>query len=126
MTGKILIIDDSASVRRQVSTILTSEGFEIIEAADGIEGSAHIRSDVDLALVLCDINMPRLNGLDMLESVSAEISKKAIPVVMLTTEGEPEAMTRARRAGARGWIIKPFKDQLLVGAVKKLTAEPAR
>lgn len=126
MTGKILIIDDSASVRRQVSTILTSEGFEIIEAADGIEGSAHIRSDVDLALVLCDINMPRLNGLDMLESVSSEISKKAIPVVMLTTEGEPEAMTRARRAGARGWIIKPFKDQLLVGAVKKLTAEPAR
>jgi two-component system chemotaxis response regulator CheY len=126
MTGKILIIDDSASVRRQVSTILTSEGFEIIEAADGIEGSAHIRSDVNLALVLCDINMPRLNGLDMLESVSAEISKKAIPVVMLTTEGEPEAMTRARRAGARGWIIKPFKDQLLVGAVKKLTAEPAR
>lgn len=126
MTGKILIIDDSASVRRQVSTILVSEGFEIIEAADGIEGSAHIRSNTPLALVLCDINMPRLNGLDMLESVSDEISKKAIPVVMLTTEGEPEAMTRARRAGARGWIIKPFKDQLLVGAVKKLTAEPAR
>lgn len=126
MSAKILIIDDSASVRRQVSTILSSEGFEIIEAADGIEGSSQIRSNADLALVLCDINMPRLNGLDMLESLSEEISKNAIPVVMLTTEGEPEAMSRARRAGARGWIIKPFKDQLLVGAVKKLTAEPAR
>lgn len=121
MTSKILIIDDSASVRRQVSTILSTEGFDIIEAADGIEGSAQIRANDDLALVLCDINMPRLNGLDMLESLSEEITKKALPVVMLTTEGEPESMNRARKAGARGWIIKPFKDQLLVGAVKKLT-----
>ncbi|MFZ5889678.1 MAG: response regulator [Myxococcota bacterium] len=126
MAAKILIIDDSASVRRQVSTILTTEGFDIIEAADGIEGSAQIRENSDIALVLCDINMPRLNGLDMLESLSDVISKKALPVVMLTTEGEPEAMTRARRAGARGWIIKPFKDQLLVGAVRKLTEAAGR
>ncbi|HET9934422.1 MAG TPA: response regulator [Polyangiaceae bacterium] len=125
MAAKILIIDDSASVRRQVSSILSSEGFDIIEAADGIEGSAQIKANNDLALVLCDINMPRLNGLDMLESLTEEIAKHAIPVVMLTTEGEPESMTRARKAGARGWIIKPFKDQLLVGAVKKLTGVEA-
>jgi two-component system, chemotaxis family, chemotaxis protein CheY len=125
MPAKILIIDDSASVRRQVSNILRTEGFDIIEAADGIEGSEQIRSNSDLALVLCDINMPRLNGLDMLESLSEEITKYAIPIVMLTTEGEPAAMTRARRAGARGWIIKPFKEQLLLGAVRKLT-EAAR
>jgi len=121
MAAKVLIIDDSASVRRQVSSILKTEGFDIIEAADGIEGSEQIRTNTDLALVLCDINMPRLNGLDMLESLSEEITKKSIPVVMLTTEGEPESMSRARKAGARGWIIKPFKEQLLVGAVKKLT-----
>ncbi|MGC4087077.1 MAG: response regulator [Polyangiaceae bacterium] len=122
MAAKILVIDDSASVRRQVSSILGPEGFDIVEAADGIEGSEQIRKLEDLALVLCDINMPRLNGLDMLESLSEEIAKKSLPVVMLTTEGEPAAMSRARQAGARGWIIKPFKEQLLVGAVKKLTA----
>lgn len=121
MARKVLIIDDSASVRRQVSTVLTQAGFEMLEAVDGVDGAAQIRSNEDLALVLCDINMPKLNGLDMLESLTEEIARKALPVVMLTTEGEPAAMARAKKAGVKGWIVKPFKEPLLVGAVKKLT-----
>jgi two-component system chemotaxis response regulator CheY len=121
MNRKVLIIDDSASIRRQVSTVLSQAGFEMLEAVDGIDGAAQIRSNADLALVLCDINMPKLNGLDMLESLTDEIAQKALPVVMLTTEGEPAAMARAKKAGVKGWIVKPFKEPLLIGAVKKLT-----
>ncbi|HEY8942944.1 MAG TPA: response regulator, partial [Polyangiaceae bacterium] len=93
----------------------------VLEAADGIDGADCIRGRSDLSLVLCDVNMPRLNGLEMLESVGEEISAKSLPVVMLTTEGEPQAILRAKKAGARAWIVKPFKEHLLVSAVKKLT-----
>ncbi|HWA76709.1 MAG TPA: response regulator [Polyangiaceae bacterium] len=121
MTRKVLIIDDSASVRRQVVTILSQAGFEMLEAVDGLDGAEQIRTTTDLALVICDINMPKLNGLDMLESLTDELAAKSLPVVMLTTEGEPAAMARAKKAGVKGWIVKPFKEPLLIGAVKKLT-----
>jgi two-component system, chemotaxis family, chemotaxis protein CheY len=121
MRKKVLIIDDSVSVRRQVSGVLAQAGFEVLEASDGLNGADQIRAQSDLALVICDVNMPKLNGLDMLESLKDEIAGRALPVVMLTTEGQPDAMARAKRSGARGWIVKPFKEHLLVGAVKKLT-----
>jgi two-component system chemotaxis response regulator CheY len=121
MRKKVLIIDDSVSVRRQVSGVLAQAGFEVLEATDGLNGADQIRAQADLALVICDVNMPKLNGLDMLESLKDEIAVRALPVVMLTTEGQPDAMARAKRSGAKGWIVKPFKEHLLVGAVKKLT-----
>jgi two-component system chemotaxis response regulator CheY len=117
----VLIIDDSATVRRQVATVLGAAGYVMLEAVDGIEGAERIRSRQDLALVICDVNMPRMNGIDMLEGLTAEIERRRLPVVMLTTEGQPEAMARARKAGARGWFVKPFKENLLLGAVQKLT-----
>lgn len=118
----VLIIDDSASVRRRVATVLGAAGYVMLEAADGIEGGERIRSRQDLALVICDVNMPRMDGLDMLEGLKAEIEQRRLPVVMLTTEGQPEAMARAKKAGAKGWFVKPFKEGLLLGAVQKLTA----
>ena len=124
MTKKILIIDDSSSVRRQVAGALTTAGFEVLEAADGVDGAAQIRGQTDLALVICDVNMPRMNGLDMLDDVRGELASRSLPVVMLTTEGQPEAMARAKKSGAKGWIVKPFKEHLLLGAVRKLTASP--
>jgi two-component system chemotaxis response regulator CheY len=121
MRKKVLIIDDSASVRRQVSAVLVQAGFEVLEAMDGLDGAEQIRAETDLGLVICDVNMPQLNGLDMLESLKEEIALRGLPVVMLTTEGQPDAMARAKGLGAKGWIVKPFKEHLLVGAVKKLT-----
>ena len=121
MAKKILVIDDSASVRRQVSGVLCSAGFLVLEASDGLDGAERIRADADLALVICDVNMPRMNGLDMLESLKQEIAERRLSVVMLTTEGQPEAMARAKKSGAMGWIVKPFKEHLLLGAVQKLT-----
>lgn len=121
MPKKVLIIDDSSSVRRQLSVALGNAGFVVLEAADGVDGAEQIRAETDLALVICDVNMPRMSGLDMLERLQQEIAQRQLPVVMLTTEGQPEAMTRAKKWGAKGWIVKPFKEQLLLGAVQKLT-----
>jgi two-component system chemotaxis response regulator CheY len=122
MGKKILVVDDSATVRQQVGLALTQAGFDILEAVDGMDGVEKMNHANDIALVICDVNMPRMNGLEMLEKVSAERKGAMIPVVMLTTEGQPELVERAKRAGAKGWIVKPFKAELLVAAAKKLTA----
>lgn len=121
MSRTILIIDDSATVRQQVSGVLSQAGFDVLQAVDGVDGADQIRARADLALVICDVNMPKLNGLDMLESLKGEIAARSLPVVMLTTEGQAEAMGRAKQAGAKGWIVKPFRENLLVATAKKLT-----
>jgi len=118
---KILIVDDSSSIRQQVSAVLVGAGFSIIEAADGVEGAERIHDCLDLSLVICDVNMPRLGGLEMLDSIKDELKRRSLPVVMLTTEANAEAIAQAKRAGAKGWLVKPFKEQLLVAVAKKLT-----
>jgi len=119
---KVLIVDDSASVRQQVSLALIDAGFEVIEAVDGIDGVAKINGNTDLAAVVCDLNMPGINGIELLEQVREGGRNAALPILMLTTEGHPSLIHRAKQAGARGWMIKPFKTELLVATVRKLAA----
>jgi len=116
---RILIIDDSEAVRRQVAQTLGPAGYDVVEAADGVEGQAVIKS-AQPALVLCDLNMPRMGGMEML----AELARTPpLPLmVMLTTEAQPALIRRARELGAVGWIVKPFKADLLIAAVNKLTS----
>lgn len=123
MAGKkVLVVDDSATVRQQVSLALTPAGFEIIEAVDGVQGLKAIESSTDLALVICDVNMPHKNGIDMLTEAKAGGKNASLPIVMLTTEGQPALIKKAKEAGACGWIVKPFKADRLVAAAQKLTA----
>lgn len=122
MSKKILVVDDSVAVRQQVSMTLRQVGYEVVEAVDGQDGAEKIESISDIAMVICDVNMPRMNGLEMLETVKGGGKRAGLPVVMLTTEGQPSLIKRAKAAGAKGWIVKPFKAELLVAAVKKLTA----
>ncbi len=96
---------------------LTQAGFAVTEAVDGVDGLAHVAGS---AMVICDVNMPRMNGLEMLERLHADPKYAGIPVLMLTTEGQPSLVERAKKAGAKGWVIKPFKADLLVAAVKKI------
>ncbi|MDB4987887.1 MAG: response regulator [Myxococcaceae bacterium] len=117
---KVLIVDDSPTVRQQVSLALKQAGLEVVEATDGVEGLKAIASDRSIGLVVLDINMPNMNGLDMLEAVKADRQNAQLPVILLTSEGQPALMERGKRAGAKGWIVKPFKAELLVAAVKKL------
>ena len=122
MSHKILIVDDSATVRQQVGLALQQAGFETVEAVDGVQGLETVQADATIAAVICDVNMPRMNGLDMVRAVKAQGRFVDLPIVMLTTEGQPSLIREAREAGAKGWIIKPFKAVQLVAAIQKLTS----
>jgi len=117
---KILVVDDSDTVRQQVRQSLIPAGYDILEAVDGMDGLEKLRSNGDLAAVLCDVNMPRMSGLDMIASAHTE--GLLTPIIMLTSEGQPSLIRRAKESGARGWIVKPFKVDLLVAAVNKITS----
>ena len=116
----ILIIDDSPVVREQLSTTLAAAGYETVLAEDGVDGMAKLDGQRAISLILCDINMPRMNGLQVLDELARAGRLQAVPIIMLTTEGQPSLIERAKKAGAKGWIVKPFKAELLVAAVKKL------
>ena len=121
MGKKILVVDDSATVRQQVGMALSMGGFDMIDAVDGQDGLEKIQATADFALVICDVNMPRMNGLEMVEAVKNLGTRSALPIVMLTTEAHPELVERAKKAGVKAWIVKPFKADLLLAAAKKLT-----
>ncbi len=122
MSAKVLIVDDSLLVRQQVGRTLSAGGFTIIEAVDGVDAMAKLTASPDIKLIVCDVNMPRMNGIEFLESMKRESKGGGASVVMLTTEGQTELIQRAKALGARGWIVKPFKPDLLLAAAKKLTA----
>lgn len=115
------MVDDSETLRQQVRMALAPKGFDIVEATDGQDGLNQIRGGHDIALVLCDVNMPNMSGLDLLTRMREE--GLSTPVIMLTTEGQPSLVRQARDLGAKGWIVKPFKTDLLVAAVKRLTPQ---
>jgi two-component system, chemotaxis family, chemotaxis protein CheY len=122
MMPNILIVDDSLLVRRQVSAALKAIGYLMLEAVDGIDALAKLDANPDTRLIVCDVNMPRMNGIELLERLLARGS--AIPIVMLTTEGQPELIQRAKALGAKGWIVKPFKPEFLIATAKKLAPLP--
>jgi two-component system chemotaxis response regulator CheY len=120
MAARILIVDDSRTIRQQVGLTLGQAGYETIEAEDGVEGLAMIGSQTDIALVICDINMPNMNGIEMLTAVKADVRNAALPVLMLTTEARADLIQQAKRIGAKGWVVKPFKPDQLAAAVRKI------
>jgi two-component system chemotaxis response regulator CheY len=122
MGKKILVVDDSSTVRQQVRIALSQAGYTVVEAVDGMDGQSKIQANSDLAMVICDVNMPRMNGLQMLEAVHKSGSAAGVPIVMLTSEAQPALIRQAKANGAKGWIVKPFKAEMLVAAVKKLAA----
>lgn len=120
MAKKVMVVDDSRTVRQQLGVLLTEAGYEVIEASDGVDGAEKIGKTADLAMVICDVNMPRMDGIQMLSMLREDPKNANLSVLMLTTEGQPELIARAKAAGARGWIVKPFKPDMLLGAVRKL------
>ena len=120
---RVLVIDDSESMRLLVRQALSDSRYEIIEAQDGVEGLEKLESEVGLNIALCDVNMPRMGGLEL----AAEAQRRGLktPIIMLTTEGQASMIQRAREAGAKGWIVKPFKPDLLALAVNKIAITPA-
>jgi len=123
LSNKVIVIDDSHTARQQVSTTLNGVGYEVVEAVNGPDGLQKIADHPSASLVLCDINMPGMSGLEVLARLKAERRAEPLIVIMFTTEADPELVHRAKRSGAQGWIVKPFKPDLLIAAVRKLLGE---
>lgn len=119
MAKKILVVDDSAAIRQSVTFVLQQEGYETLEASDGAEGLASIKSN-PVDMVVSDVNMPNMDGITMVSKIREIASFKFIPIIILTTESQNSKMDEGKAAGATGWIVKPFTSEKLLAVVKKL------
>jgi two-component system chemotaxis response regulator CheY len=117
---KVLIVDDSLTVRQQVTAALSTAGFQVLEAENGLQALELLKT-VGFSLVICDVNMPEMGGLELLEEVRGAGLPGIPPIVMLTSEGRADLIDRAKKAGARGWLVKPLKADQLVAVARKLT-----
>jgi two-component system, chemotaxis family, chemotaxis protein CheY len=116
---RILSVDDSASVRQMVSFTLRKADYEVIEAVDGKDGLAKVSSG-KFDLIITDLNMPNVDGIQMISAVRKLPGYSFIPILMLTTESQAEKKDAGRKAGATGWIVKPFNADQLIAVVQKL------
>ena len=113
MSKRILMVDDSASVRQMMSFTLQSAGYEVIEAANG-EEALELYPESGASMLITDLNMPKMDGYGLIERVRRDPGSRFLPIIMLTTESEQGKKDQAKALGASGWITKPFRpDQLL-------------
>jgi two-component system chemotaxis response regulator CheY len=119
-TAMILVADDSPSMRQVLSGALTRAGYEVLEAGDGAEAIEQVRQGAHPDLALIDFNMPGLDGLDVVRALRNQVLTRFIPIVMVTTETRRERRTEARQAGATGWIVKPFRLDVVLDTVRRL------
>jgi two-component system chemotaxis response regulator CheY len=115
-----LAIDDSRTIRNLLRVSLEGAGFEFHSACDGQEG-VDVFPDVDPDVVITDINMPKMDGFGVIDTLRTGPNKTNVPILVLTTESSNELKARARDSGATGWIVKPFDDASLVSVLKRLT-----
>ena len=120
MAQKVLIVDDAKTIRQQVNFTLKKAGFEIIEAEDGLDGIEKLKANRDVLLIVSDVNMPNLGGIEMVQAINTNTELPHPPILMLTTEDSPKFLEKAKVAGAKGWIVKPFLPEVLIQAVKRL------
>ncbi len=119
MTKKAITVDDSKTMREMVSFTLKSAGFEVSEAADGKEAISVLNGNA-VDVVITDLNMPNMNGIELIRELRANPNFKATPILMLTTEADDTKKAEGKAAGATGWIVKPFQPEKLVAVVNKV------
>ncbi len=117
----ILIVDDSITVRMQMRRFLESNGYSVVEANDGVDG-LETASSTDVDMMIVDVNMPRMNGIDMTREVRALSAHTRTPIFMLTTEGGKDMINNGRAAGVTAWMVKPFKPDLLLRGIQRVLA----
>jgi len=118
MEKQILIVDDSPSMRQMVNFTLAEDGYQVVEAEEG--NSALAKASAATKLVITDINMPGMNGIELIKALRAGASTKFVPIVVLTTESEEGMKAQGKAAGATGWLVKPFTPEKLLETVKKI------
>ena len=121
--AKIMVIDDSNSMRALIRQALVSAGHQVIEAIDGqdaLDRAAAPGAASGIDLFLCDVNMPRIDGLTLVRRIRELVAFKFKPILMLTTEIDPEKKKLAKEAGATGWLVKPFQPDQLLATIRKV------
>ena len=108
-------------MRELLRGALTRMGHRVVQAVDGLQGLERLREG-PADLIITDINMPRLDGYGLIEEVRRDPRHRTTPILVLTTESQPSRKDRARRAGATGWIVKPFDPSKLADAIRRVTA----
>ena len=119
MPKKVLAVDDSATMRQLVKMTLTRSGYDVLEAEDGAKALQKATADI-FDLVLSDINMPVMTGIELLRSLRKLAQYKFTPIVLVTTESQVEKKQEGKAAGATGWIVKPFEPEHLLAVVTKV------
>jgi two-component system chemotaxis response regulator CheY len=119
MAKTIMIVDDSASLRQVVGIALRGAGYEVLEASDGRDALGKLKGQ-KVHLMISDVNMPNMDGISFVKAVKQIPAYKFTPVVMLTTESQDAKKKEGQEAGARAWVLKPFKPEQMIGVVQKL------
>jgi two-component system, chemotaxis family, chemotaxis protein CheY len=119
MSKTILSVDDSASIRQLVVFTLEKEGYEVVSAVDGQDALVKAKAQA-VDMVITDLNMPNVDGIELIQALRADPTFKFMPIVMLTTESAMNKKDAGKLAGATGWIVKPFKPEQLIAVVKRL------
>ena len=122
MAKTILAVDDSKTMRDMVSFTLKEAGFIVVDAEDGKHALEKLKS-TKVDAVITDLNMPNMNGFELIRALRADPNYKMAPILMLTTEGDDAKKQEGKNAGATGWIVKPFNPEKLIQVVKKVCGE---
>lgn len=121
MGKTVITIDDASTIRRMISFTLRGAGHEVIEAVDGMDGLSQLKSRA-VDLVISDINMPRMDGIELTRQLRALDRHRSTPILLLTTESDPAMKAKGKQAGATGWLVKPFQQDQLLAVVAKVLA----
>ena len=121
MTLKVLAVDDSRTIRSLIGHTLRSAGIEVTVAEDGLDGLQKLGESVP-NVIITDLNMPNMDGFEFVGAVRGESDWHGLPILILTTESAEELKEKARNMGATGWIVKPFEDDKLIAAVRRVAA----
>lgn len=119
MAQTILVIDDSASLRQVVAMALQGAGYEVLQAGDG-QAAMALLDGRKINMAVCDVNMPRMNGIEFVKAAKALPNYRFLPILMLTTESQEAKKEEGKAAGAKAWMVKPFSPASLLNAVSKL------
>lgn len=117
MSKRVMTVDDSATVRQVLQMTLEGAGYEVLQAVDGVDALNLLNTET-VDMMVTDLNMPNMDGINLIREVRQNPANRFMPIIMLTTESQPERKKEGKLAGASGWIVKPFRPEQLLAVVR--------
>lgn len=119
MSKYVLTVDDSSAIRSRITQLLGDEEYDVLEAENGFKALEILKSH-EIELLITDLHMPEMDGLELIEAVRKMKEYKYLPILFLTTESADDVIAKGKRAGATGWIVKPFQPDRLLRSIKRV------